>query len=238
MSATLCPSALYAHTRDDIDFAALAGKRVAVLGCGRIGLRQRGPGTRAAARARCMLYFRRARAGRTSTPIAGPSSWASSSTSATCPTPTSGASSARSCAWASCRPPTPSARARAHPGFHLHAGCAWRRSRRDGDASRSDTERRHPRGRLRDRRHRLRHRPLAAPRARRARAAHRALGGPLSRRPPASEHADLAAASLPGPRLRAHREGARRGALAAPRSSTTPSAGCSASALAARASRA
>ena len=51
------PPRLYAHTREEIDFAALAGKRVAVLGRGRVGLRQRRDRARSAARARWSSAF-------------------------------------------------------------------------------------------------------------------------------------------------------------------------------------
>ena len=114
-------------------------------------------------------------------------------------------------------PPADTLNARAqHAGFHLHGGCAWQSVEPHAGGVRirgagGDTHRR----RLRDRRHRLRHR--SAPRAPSwPRSSRTSRAGPTATQPPEDQrHDDLARHPYLGPGVRAHGAPARRGAVPA-----------------------
>ncbi len=230
------PRSLYAHTRWEIDFDALARQACRCAGRGRVGVRQRGDraGARRARGApllspsdagqrECLSLGRdrrlpqaRRRAARRRQVAVHPAD------------PAHGAAAAR-------RYPRARAAARRLPSarwLRLAVGRAVRRRR-----AHSRRGRRHARRRLRDRRNRLRHRSAPPPRARGARAPHRALVRPLrAARGAAARRSRAASLSRPG--VRASPSASRATRLICATSTITHSVVWPASASAARASRA
>jgi cation diffusion facilitator CzcD-associated flavoprotein CzcO len=127
------PPRLYAHTRDDIDFAALAGKRVAVLGAGASAFDNAATALDHGAR-EVTLCFRRAALVNVNAyrwaefvgflrhlgDLPDADRWRF----------------IRQIVGMGQLPPADTLkRARAHPGFRLHAGCAWKAIEARGDTA-------------------------------------------------------------------------------------------------------
>lgn len=132
------PPERYAHTRDEIDFAALRGKRIAVLGAGASGFDNAATALEQGA-SEVHLFFRRPQLVNVN-----PYRWAEFvgflKHHADLPDPEK---------WRFIReilnkgqlPPTDTlARAREHAGFRLHAGSAWKTLGMSGDGIRIETD--------------------------------------------------------------------------------------------------
>jgi cation diffusion facilitator CzcD-associated flavoprotein CzcO len=125
------PEHLYAHTRADIDFAALAGKRVAVLGAGASAFDNAATALEHGAR-ELHLCFRRS-----SLVNVNPYRWAEFTGFlkhfGELPDPDKWRFILQILRMGQLPPADTYARARRHPGFHLHPGCAWTSLETNGD---------------------------------------------------------------------------------------------------------
>ena len=154
------PRHLYAHTRWDIDFDALAGKRVAVLGCGASAFDNASVALERGAR-EVHMFFRRKKLVNVNAyrwaefvgflrhlgDLPDADKWRF----------------IHRIAQMGQLPPTDTyRRASAHAGFHLHPGSAWKGLAMRGDTVVITTEQRDVRGRLRHRRHRFRDRSASS----------------------------------------------------------------------------
>jgi cation diffusion facilitator CzcD-associated flavoprotein CzcO len=132
------PGRLYAHTRDDIDFAALAGKRVAVLGAGASAFDNAAVALENGAR-EVRLFFRRREL-----VSVNAYRWAEFvgflKHHADLPDEVKWRFILRILRMGQLPPADTLERARQHPGFHLHPGSAWRSLTHDGDTVLIETE--------------------------------------------------------------------------------------------------
>jgi cation diffusion facilitator CzcD-associated flavoprotein CzcO len=126
------PPRLYAHTRDDIDFAALAGKRVAVLGAGASAFDNAATALEHGARELHLCFRRPALVN------VNPYRWAEFvgflKHLGDLPDPDKWRFIRQILRMGQLPPADTYQRARAHPGFHLHAGCAWQSVELRGDS--------------------------------------------------------------------------------------------------------
>jgi len=118
------PRGSWAHTRDEIDFAALAGKRIAVLGAGASAFDNAAMALEHGAREVCLCFRRR------SLVTVNAYRWAEFVGFLKHFGDLSDADKWRFIVqiqqMGQLPPADTYARARQHPGFRLHAGCAWR----------------------------------------------------------------------------------------------------------------
>jgi cation diffusion facilitator CzcD-associated flavoprotein CzcO len=125
------PERLYAHTRADIDFAALAGKRIAVLGAGASAFDNAAVALEHGAR-ELHLCFRRP-----SLVNVNAYRWAEFvgflKHFGELPDPDKWRFVSQILRMGQLPPADTFARARRHPGFHLHAGCGWKSVEARGD---------------------------------------------------------------------------------------------------------
>ena len=222
------PRALYAHTADAIDFAALRGKRVAVIGGAASAFDAAGGG--AGGRGRVGASVRPPGEPRRDADLAGARAIPAPTTiTATCPTMSAGTRRSASAAPARPRPPM---RSSGSCVSRISVCTSPRRGSRRGGRRRRDRGAGGRRGipfRFRDRRHRVFRRPAGPPGAGRFRRPNPAVarplraaagrGGPVSRR-----------ASLSRGRARVSGKDAGRGAVSRATSMSTTRPGLSASA--------
>jgi len=135
------PPRLYAHTRDEIDFAALRGKRIAVLGAGASGFDNAATALELGAR-EVRLFFRRPQL-----VSVNAYRWAEFvgflKHHADLPDPEKWRFILQILRMGQLPPKDTLARAREHAGFHLHAGSSWKSIRAQGDSVLIDTESEH-----------------------------------------------------------------------------------------------
>jgi cation diffusion facilitator CzcD-associated flavoprotein CzcO len=126
------PPHLYAHTRDDIDFAALRGKRVAVLGAGASGFDNAATALESGA-AEVHLLFRRPQLVNVN-----PYRWAEFvgflKHAADLPDADKWRFISQILRMGQLPPADTLARAQQHPAFHLHAGAGWKTVTARGDS--------------------------------------------------------------------------------------------------------
>jgi cation diffusion facilitator CzcD-associated flavoprotein CzcO len=132
------PERLYAHTRDDIDFAALAGKRVAVLGAGASAFDNAAVALESGAR-EVRLFFRRPKL-----VSVNAYRWAEFvgflKHHADLPDEVKWRFILRIARMGQLPPADTLERARKHPGFHLHPGSSWKSLTALDDGVRIETE--------------------------------------------------------------------------------------------------
>lgn len=125
------PERLYAHTRADIDFAALAGKRIAVLGAGASAFDNAATALEHGARELCLCFRRPALVN------VNAYRWAEFvgflKHFGELPDPDKWRFILQILHMGQLPPADTYARARRHPGFRLHAECAWRGVEARGD---------------------------------------------------------------------------------------------------------
>jgi FAD-dependent urate hydroxylase len=118
------PPHLYAHTRDDIDFAALRGKRVAVLGAGASGFDNAATALESGAAAVHLLFRRQKLVN------VNPYRWAEFvgflKHAADLPDADKWRFISQILRMGQLPPADTLARAKQHPAFHLHAGAGWK----------------------------------------------------------------------------------------------------------------
>ena len=135
------PARFYAHTRDDIDFAALRGKRIAVLGAGASGFDNAATALELGAR-EVHLFFRRPQL-----VSVNAYRWAEFvgflKHHADLPDPEKWRFILQILHMGQLPPKDTLARAKEHPGFQLHAGSSWKSLRAQGDTVLIDTESEH-----------------------------------------------------------------------------------------------
>jgi FAD-dependent urate hydroxylase len=132
------PERLYAHTRAEIDFAALAGKRVAVLGAGASAFDNAAVALEAGAR-EVRLFFRRK-----ALVSVNAYRWAEFvgflKHHGDLPDETKWRFIVQILRMGQLPPADTLERARRHPGFHLHPSSSWKSLRADGELVRFETE--------------------------------------------------------------------------------------------------
>jgi len=132
------PRRLYAHTRDDIDFAALRGKRVAVLGAGASGFDNAATALESGASAVHLLFRRQKLVN------VNPYRWAEFvgflKHLGDLPDAEKWRFISQILRMGQLPPADTLARAQQHPGFHLHAGSGWRRLSAHGDGVEIETD--------------------------------------------------------------------------------------------------
>ena len=132
------PTRLYAHTRDAIDFEALRGKRIAVLGAGASGFDNASTALELGAR-EVRLFFRRPQLVNVNA-----YRWAEFvgflKHHADLPDPEKWRFILQILRMGQLPPKDTLARAREHAGFHLHAGSSWKSLRAQGDTVVIETE--------------------------------------------------------------------------------------------------
>ena len=132
------PARLYAHTRDEIDFEALRGKRIAVLGAGASGFDNAATALELGAR-EVQLFFRRPQLVNVNA-----YRWAEFvgflKHHADLPDPEKWRFISQILRMGQLPPKDTLARAQEHPGFRLHAGSSWKSLRAQGDTVVIETE--------------------------------------------------------------------------------------------------
>src|SRR4029077_11070326 len=136
--ADALPARLYAHTRDEIDFAALRGKRIAVLGAGASGFDNAATALELGAR-EVHLFFRRPQL-----VSVNAYRWAEFvgflKHHADLPDAEKWRFILQILRMGQLPPKDTLARAQEHPGFQLHASSSWKSLRAQGDTIVLETE--------------------------------------------------------------------------------------------------